>query len=158
MNNNTKGFTLMELLIVIAVIVVLVAIAIPVFTGQLEKSKEATDLANLRTAIAEVTNAAMADELPHKSGSKNANNVYYDKHSSDKTEYYKKIVFATQTKWNWQSSNNKAKCTINGIETSASIYGWEVRCKINSEGVAEQATAVGLSQSGYEKQKAKWGQ
>ena len=38
--NRKKGFTLMELLIVIAIIVVLVAIAIPVFTKQLEKAKE----------------------------------------------------------------------------------------------------------------------
>ena len=33
---------------------VLVAIAIPVFTSQLEKSREATDLANVRTAYAAV--------------------------------------------------------------------------------------------------------
>ena len=49
---NKKGFTLAELLIVVAIIAVLVAIAIPVFTNQLEKSKEATDAANLRSAIA----------------------------------------------------------------------------------------------------------
>ncbi|MDY4495197.1 MAG: prepilin-type N-terminal cleavage/methylation domain-containing protein [Erysipelotrichaceae bacterium] len=50
---NKKGFTLAELLIVVAIIAVLVAIAIPVFTSQLEKSKEATDLANIRAAYAE---------------------------------------------------------------------------------------------------------
>ena len=51
--SNKKGFTLAELLIVVAIIAVLVAIAIPVFTSQLEKSKEATDLANIRAAYAE---------------------------------------------------------------------------------------------------------
>ena len=51
--NNKKGFTLAELLIVVAIIAVLVAIAIPVFTTQLEKSREATDQANLRSAYAE---------------------------------------------------------------------------------------------------------
>ena len=40
--NNKKGFTLMEMLIVVAIIVVLVAIAIPVFTGQIEKANQAT--------------------------------------------------------------------------------------------------------------------
>ena len=35
--NNKKGFTLMEMLIVVAIIVVLVAIAIPVFTGRHEE-------------------------------------------------------------------------------------------------------------------------
>jgi type IV pilus assembly protein PilA len=49
---NKKGFTLAELLIVVAIIAVLVAIAIPVFTAQLEKSREATDVANIRSAYA----------------------------------------------------------------------------------------------------------
>ena len=52
MKNNKKGFTLAELLIVVAIIAVLVAIAIPVFTTQLEKSREATDMANVRSAYA----------------------------------------------------------------------------------------------------------
>lgn len=49
---NRKGFTLAELLIVVAIIGVLVAIAIPVFSSQLEKSRENTDIANLRSAKA----------------------------------------------------------------------------------------------------------
>ena len=57
--NNKKGFTLAELLIVVAIIAVLVAVAIPVFTTQLEKSKEATDLANIRAAYAEASVAAL---------------------------------------------------------------------------------------------------
>ena len=36
---NTKGFTLMEMLIVVAIIAILVAIAIPTFTKQLEKAR-----------------------------------------------------------------------------------------------------------------------
>ena len=47
---NRKGFTLAELLIVVAIIAVLVAIAIPVFTAQLYKSQAATDEANIRAA------------------------------------------------------------------------------------------------------------
>jgi len=45
---------LAELLIVVAIIGVLVAISIPIFTTQLEKSREATDLANIRSAYAMV--------------------------------------------------------------------------------------------------------
>lgn len=51
--NNKKGFTLMEMLIVVAIIAVLVAIAIPVFNSALTKSKEAADVANIRAAYAE---------------------------------------------------------------------------------------------------------
>ncbi len=62
MKKNNKGFTLAELLIVVAIIAVLVAIAIPIFTSQLEKSREATDLANVRSAYAEIVTAAMTEE------------------------------------------------------------------------------------------------
>jgi len=47
---NKKGFTLMEMLIVVAIIAILIAIAIPVFTNQLNKAKAATDQANVRSA------------------------------------------------------------------------------------------------------------
>ena len=50
--NENKGFTLAELLIVVAIIGVLVAVSIPVFNNELEKSREAADLGNLRTAYA----------------------------------------------------------------------------------------------------------
>ena len=47
---NKKGFTLMEMLIVVAIIVILVAISIPTFSSQLDNAKQATDKANLRAA------------------------------------------------------------------------------------------------------------
>ncbi|MBP3239401.1 MAG: prepilin-type N-terminal cleavage/methylation domain-containing protein [Oribacterium sp.] len=56
---NKKGFTLAELLIVVAIIGVLVAISIPIFTAQLQKARLATNQANARAAYA----AAVAAEL-----------------------------------------------------------------------------------------------
>lgn len=50
--HSNQGFTMAELLVVVAIIAVLVAIAIPVFASQLEKSREAVDLANTRSAYA----------------------------------------------------------------------------------------------------------
>ena len=65
MKKNKKGFTLAELLIVVAIIAVLVAIAIPVLTNSLEKSRQAADAANIRAAYAQ----AAADMLVNdKSG------------------------------------------------------------------------------------------
>ena len=59
MKQNKNGFTLMEMLIVIAIIAVLIAVAIPVFASQLEKAREATDLANVRSAYAQVSTEAV---------------------------------------------------------------------------------------------------
>ncbi len=64
-----KGFTLAELLIVIAIIAGLVAIAIPVFNKNLESAREAYDIHTMRQAAsaainlfyAGVTDAASAD-------------------------------------------------------------------------------------------------
>ena len=65
---NNKGFTLAELLIVVAIIAVLVAIAIPVFNSQLQKSQLATDTANVRSAYAEAVATALADGSMDDSG------------------------------------------------------------------------------------------
>ena len=50
MKNNNEGFTLVEILIVVAIIAALVAIAIPVISKQVEKANEAYDIATMRQA------------------------------------------------------------------------------------------------------------
>ena len=83
LHKNEKGFTLAELLIVVAIIGVLAAISIPIFSAQLEKAREATDIANLRTAYAEVSAELLTDDNTNAS----------------------KTVQATQTQANWQTNN-----------------------------------------------------
>ena len=58
---NKKGFTLAELLIVVAIIAVLVAISIPIFNTQLEKSRDAVSIANLRAAYAEAASTYLSE-------------------------------------------------------------------------------------------------
>ena len=53
-HRDNKGFTLMEMLIVVAIIAVLVAIAIPTFSGSLHKAKVAADEANVRAYYAQL--------------------------------------------------------------------------------------------------------
>ena len=59
-----KGFTLAELLIVVAILAILVAVSIPIFTTKLADAKKATDEANLRACKALVANAILSDEYP----------------------------------------------------------------------------------------------
>ncbi len=47
-----KGFTLAELLIVVAILAILVAVSIPIFTSKLHDAKDSTDVANVRAAKA----------------------------------------------------------------------------------------------------------
>ena len=60
--NGKKGFTLAELLVVVAIIAVLVAISIPIFTSQLDKAKSSTDLANARAAKGAAVTKYLSDE------------------------------------------------------------------------------------------------
>lgn len=54
MLHNKKGFTLIEMLVVIAIIAVLVSIVIPVVNSSTTKATAATDAANLRAVYAEL--------------------------------------------------------------------------------------------------------
>lgn len=56
------GFTLIEMLIVVAIIAILIAIAIPLVNSALEKAREATDAANERAAIGLASIAYMSNE------------------------------------------------------------------------------------------------
>ena len=50
---NKKGFTLIEMLVVIAIIAILVAIIIPTVSSATIKAKEAADVANIRSSVAQ---------------------------------------------------------------------------------------------------------
>lgn len=100
---NKKGFTLAELLIVIAIISVLVGIMFPAFGGSLEKSKEAVDAANIRDEYAEL----MTDVSLSGKDSK-----YWEE---DKGIYISTDVKLTQTKDGWQ--NDTIKTSLDKIAT-----------------------------------------
>lgn len=65
---NTKGFTLMEMLIVVAIIAILIAIAIPTFNSSLNKAKVATDEANIRSGYAAVMTELLTSDTAVTNG------------------------------------------------------------------------------------------
>ena len=75
---SRHGFTLAELLIVIAVIGILTAIAIPVFSHQLEEARRAADEANLRQGI------SLAHSEYLSSSRKDSHKYFFDQNSQTK--------------------------------------------------------------------------
>ena len=69
---DKKGFTLAELLIVVAIIAVLVGISILIFSNQLEKARDAATIANIRNAYAEAMTEYMDPDPIDKNKPHNA--------------------------------------------------------------------------------------
>ena len=76
MMKNRKGFTLMEMLIVVAIIAILVIIAIPTFNSALAKARAATDVANIRSGYAAALVEAMTDGIKGAGAGKDSVEYY----------------------------------------------------------------------------------
>jgi type IV pilus assembly protein PilA len=77
---KSGGFTLIEMLIVVAIIAILIAISIPMVSSALNKAKKATDAANERAAKAEGMIMLLSDEYPADvtAGTDGVYTLYYD--------------------------------------------------------------------------------
>ena len=117
MKKNKKGFTLAELLIVVAIIGVLVAISIPIFSNQLKKDRLATNQANARAAYAAWVAQYMDEGMPFRKG-----NVYY--------------IYDTTTgkisSYSWNARNFGAEvCNSNLEQPITDISAWKTTTRAN---------------------------
>ena len=124
MRKNKKGFTLAELLIVVAIIGVLVAISIPIFTSQLRKARLATNQANARAGYA----AAVAEAL--------------DANTDTTKTKAEGATTATSTNLTYTYTVSTAKVEKTGTAASGNtdIASWTVDTEINSKKLGD-ATA-----------------
>ena len=92
------------------------AISIPIFTAQLEKAREATDLANVRSAYTEVQTAALTETTADELNKTNGSTATFEVSGSGSD--YKVIakVTLTQKKEDWQTAN--AGTAVAGITST----------------------------------------
>lgn len=103
--SNKKGFTIVELVIVIAVIAILAAVLIPTFSNVVEKANESKDMQAARIAYENY----LADHATDVGGVAGINLCI-----KSGTRYY--IVTAGQfnEKSGQSCDSNKTACTVNG--------------------------------------------
>ena len=146
--HKTKGFTLAELLIVVAIVAILVAVSIPIFSGQKEKAARATDIANARAIKASLSNMIFDGDIVFPDASeqsvigiyiivaKDANSFPsgYDKLSSSVfCGANTKIVIDGEESQSWNKENSKLRQLLN----SAGIDVNKLKAESNSKTTVE---------------------
>ncbi len=143
-----SGFTLVEMLIVVAIIAILIAVSIPLVTNALETAREATDAANERSFKAALTIKYLGDDYDAETGYVyNAVNgtvepgdttgiVGYGQGAAnagkDDTKKEGMVLCGSVTKdgtvyMEWKETAENAKVTDNGTLTSAILMGTQTR-------------------------------
>jgi len=111
------GFTLVEMLIVVAIIAILIAVSIPMVSGSLDKAQKATDAANVRAAKAVATVEYLNGEL----GKDKDNKIIVKKYDANKGT----LAAADETVAGYGQASDKSKQVIYvKVEDGVVHYAW----------------------------------
>lgn len=105
---NKKGFTIVELVIVIAVIAILAAVLIPTFSGIVEKANKSSALSTARNAYAVILSASKDGDISDKTA--NVIDAYIEVKVNESKTYWFQIESGSLSEW--KASNNKTEPTV----------------------------------------------
>lgn len=135
MHNKNEGFTLVELIIVVAIMGVLIALLAPSYARHVEKSCETVDIANVRSAYAEIMAEVMDEDAS------NIVKVVKLKQKRDDWQAFDPVVIAGKT--HYKSEGNTAnwkgipvangECEVSYNEATGILFDWKGTGKDSSD-------------------------
>lgn len=135
---NNKGFSLVELIIVIAIMAVLMGVLAPQYLKYVKQSKISTDITNaeemataINVAVADGVNTSGADKATAPSNSAFAGSTEIVSKSSGTKVYapYSKVKKEYKWKVDWNNTDGVKKITLNGWEIWPTSTEYEKEAK-----------------------------
>ena len=126
LRNNKRGFTLVELIVVLTILAVLAAMLIPALQGYIEKSLETADVLHVREAYMEVLTASLTNDAENQVKTVNLKQKQDDWQSMDPIT----IAGITHYKADKETANWKGiptaggGCTVSYDATVGVVFRW----------------------------------
>lgn len=122
---NKRGFTLVELIVVLTILGVLAAMLIPALQGYIEKALETSDLVNVRAAYMQVLSDAMTGDVT-------AEQTVQLKQGQDEWQHFDPVTIAGITHYadegntaNWIGSPAAhGTCTVSYVDGTGVVLTW----------------------------------
>lgn len=122
---NKRGFTLVELIVVLTILGVLAAMLIPALQGYIEKALETSDLVNVRAAYMQVLSDAMTGDVT-------AEQTVQLKQGQDGWQHFDPVTIAGITHYadegntaNWIGSPAaRGTCTVSYVDGTGVVLTW----------------------------------